>query len=100
MFEANLPEHVIQSRTGHLSLKALRTYERVTEEQHSRSATGPEVRIFDYNLIATPTLRTSCKRAPHFSPFFLSIFSDQYLGTRFSSDHGTKNVLERSHRSC
>ena len=33
MFQANLPEHVIQSRTGHLSLKAFRTYERVTDEQ-------------------------------------------------------------------
>ena len=37
MFQANLPEHVIQSRTGHLSLKALRTYERVTEEQHKEA---------------------------------------------------------------
>ena len=37
MFQANLPEHVIQSRTGHLSLKALRTYERVTEEQQKEA---------------------------------------------------------------
>ena len=37
MFQANLPEHVIQSRTGHLSLKALRTYERVTEEQQQEA---------------------------------------------------------------
>ena len=37
MFQANLPEHVIQSRTGHLSLKALHTYERVTEEQQKEA---------------------------------------------------------------
>ena len=37
MFQANPPEHVIQSRTGHLSLKALRTYERVTEEQQKEA---------------------------------------------------------------
>ena len=37
MFQANLPEDVIQSRTRHLSLKALRTYERVTEEQQKEA---------------------------------------------------------------
>ena len=37
MFQANLPEHVIQSRTGHLSLKALRTHEKVTEEQQKKA---------------------------------------------------------------
>ncbi len=31
MFHANIPEKVIQSRTGHLSLKALRTYENTTD---------------------------------------------------------------------
>ena len=52
MFHANIPEKVIQSRTGHLSLKALRMYENPTDEQHSaacsvlvdrRSVTPPEV---------------------------------------------------------
>ena len=40
MFQANLPEHVIQSRTGHLSLKALRTYKsdrRTTERSLQNS---------------------------------------------------------------
>ena len=36
IFQANVPEHVLQSRMGHLSLKALRTYERVTEEHQKR----------------------------------------------------------------
>ena len=34
MFRANIPEKVIQSRTGHLSLKALRMYENPTDYQH------------------------------------------------------------------
>ena len=37
MFQANLPELVIQSRTGHISLTALRTYKRVTEEQQKEA---------------------------------------------------------------
>ena len=35
MFHANIAEKVIQSRTGHLSLKALRMYENPTDEQHA-----------------------------------------------------------------
>ena len=31
MFRAGVPEKIIQERTGHRSLKALRTYERTTE---------------------------------------------------------------------
>lgn len=34
LFEANVPEKIIQERTGHRSLKALRLYERTTDEQH------------------------------------------------------------------
>ena len=34
MFSANVPEKLIQSRTGHRSLQALRVYERPSEEQH------------------------------------------------------------------
>ena len=34
LFEANVPEKIIQERTGHRSLKALRLYERMTDEQH------------------------------------------------------------------
>ena len=51
-FRASIPEKVIQSRTGHLLLKALRMYENPTDEQHSaacsvlanrRNVTPPEV---------------------------------------------------------
>ena len=35
MFRAGIPEKVIQSRTGHRSLKALRMYENPTDEQHT-----------------------------------------------------------------
>ena len=34
LFEANIPEKIIQERTGHRSLKALRLYEPTTDEQH------------------------------------------------------------------
>ena len=34
LFRANVPEKIIQQRTGHRSLKALRTYERTTSQQH------------------------------------------------------------------
>ena len=34
MFAANVPEKLIQSRTGHRSLEALRLYERPSHEQH------------------------------------------------------------------
>ena len=33
MFQAGVPEKIIQQRMGHLSLKALRMYERTTDEQ-------------------------------------------------------------------
>lgn len=34
MFRAGVPEKIIQERTGHRSVKALRTYERTTETQN------------------------------------------------------------------
>ena len=33
LFDAGVPERIIQGRTGHRSLDALRIYERVTDEQ-------------------------------------------------------------------
>ena len=34
MFQAEVPEKIIQQRTGHRSLVAMRAYERATEKQH------------------------------------------------------------------
>ena len=34
LFQVNVPEKIIQERTGHRSVKALRLYERTTEQQH------------------------------------------------------------------
>ena len=34
MFRVSVPEKVIHSQTGHISLKDLHVYEHVTEEQH------------------------------------------------------------------
>ena len=36
MFQAGIPEHVIQKTTGHRSLKSLRCYERVSTDQHEQ----------------------------------------------------------------
>ena len=52
LFKANIQEHVIQSRTGHLSLKALRTYERVTEDQQKEAC-----------KVLTP-ITTNCHQEP------------------------------------
>ena len=38
LFQANIPEKVIQERTGHRSLEALRMYERSTQQQHSAAS--------------------------------------------------------------
>ena len=34
MFQANVPEKIIQSTTGHRSIDGLRRYERISTEQH------------------------------------------------------------------
>ena len=34
LFQAGVPEKIIQERTGHRSVEALRTYERTTTMQH------------------------------------------------------------------
>ena len=34
LFESGVPEKVIQERTGHRSVEALRTYEHISEKQH------------------------------------------------------------------
>ena len=39
MYQGNVPEKLIQERTGHQSLKALRIYERSTAEQHKAVST-------------------------------------------------------------
>ena len=33
MFQANVPEKIIQKTTGHRSIEALRGYERISQEQ-------------------------------------------------------------------
>ena len=34
LFQANVPERIIQKTTGHKSIEALRTYERVSDDQY------------------------------------------------------------------
>ena len=40
LYSANVPENMIQQRTGHLSLKGLRTYEHNSEEVVSKIVTS------------------------------------------------------------
>ena len=50
LFDAGVPERVIQQRTGHRSIEGLRIYERNTDEQEmavSKSLTGESKRYDD-----------------------------------------------------
>lgn len=38
LYQAGVPENIIQERTGHLSLKGLRQYERTSDDQHQAVA--------------------------------------------------------------
>ena len=40
MFDMGVPEKIIQERTGHKSLEALRTYERMNDRQHKTVSHG------------------------------------------------------------
>ena len=68
MFAANVPEKLIQSRTGHRSLEALRLYERPTQEQQqavSNVLTGRSVepRMFGRELSNVQLTGTSHSRS-------------------------------------
>ena len=68
MFAANVPEKLIQSRTGHRSLEALRLYERPTQEQQqavSNVLTGRSVepRMFGKELSNVQLPGTSHSRS-------------------------------------
>ena len=55
MYHGNVPEKLIQERTGHRSLKALRVHERSTDEQHKAVSTllsSAQETTFQENLMA------------------------------------------------
>ena len=59
MFRQGVPEKVIQERTGHRSIEALRTYERVDDLQHmavsSMLANNPTKAAYSQHLVSTKT---------------------------------------------
>ena len=57
MFQANVPETIIQKRTGHRSTDALRLYERTTKEQHKAvmKVTGSNTEVSCRSLLQQHT---------------------------------------------
>ena len=75
MFKAGAPEKLIQERTGHRSIEALRTYERSSEAQHravSSLLSVPQHSTYEYHHSAAKTQSISIHPAPSPSPASLS----------------------------
>ena len=72
LFDAGIPEAVIQKRTGHRSLEALRTYERVTPAQEKVVAgvLAPVVPVTTAVTLATSSTST-CTPSPSTDEMFL-----------------------------
>ena len=80
MFDAGVPERIIQGRTGHRSLEALRMYERVTNQQEiqvSKVLSRSIVKFNDDHSSSSNTSKTE------------SQFSDQ-KNKKFASDQNAK----------
>ena len=117
MFCANIPEKVIQSHTGHLSLKALRMYGNPTDEQHSaacsvlvdrQNVTPPEV-LKPTQSLAGPVLSTMVQAPVQLiTPLWCAIsplwFSPKLHNQRASVQPGINSELPEneyfSHCSC
>ena len=73
MFRQGVPKKVIQERTGHRSIEALRTYERVDDLQHkavsSMLANNPTKTAYTQHILSTKTqtrsLNMSTSQAQH-----------------------------------
>ena len=57
LFHANVPERIIQKTTGHKSVEALRTYERVSEDQYKSVS-----KVLMMNSSYTPEAETTAQR--------------------------------------
>ena len=73
LFAAGVPERVIQGRTGHVSIEALRKYERVKENQElavSKTLTGEKDSFETSDCSVVPTVPEIQKKllAPLFPP--------------------------------
>ena len=75
MYKAGAPEKLIQERTGHRSIEALRTYERSSEEQHkavSSLLSVPQHSTYAYHHSSSQSISTCVQPAlsPSLPPFF------------------------------
>ena len=62
LYQAGVPENIIQERTGHLSLKGLRQYECTSDEQHqaiSRVLAASHQITYEHQLSATNSYSTT-----------------------------------------
>ena len=66
LFEAGVPERVIQKRTGHRSLQSLRMYERVSDGQEkavSRILTGEKKNYSESLMESTTSSKVTCNES-------------------------------------
>ena len=70
LFQANVPEKVIQERTGHRSLEALRLYEKTTTEQHQAVAQvlGSSATLSYESIVQKQQEITVSPRPPQMAP--------------------------------
>ena len=63
MYNSSVPEKIIQERTGHRSLEALRMYERINQQQHQvvSNVLSTPVQSISYNhYIESERVKVSC----------------------------------------
>ena len=69
MYVANVPEKIIQERTGHRSLTALRVYERTTEDQHRAASTVlTSSHRTNFQQVHSQIQQTNCNLAMQYQP--------------------------------
>ena len=91
LYSANVPEKIIQQRTGHQSLKCLRTYKHTSDEQHlavSTILTDPSNVVYDQTV--TNVEKVTNVKVSQSSPTFSSLFgttSNCVIDVNFGSSH-------------
>ena len=88
MYETGVPEKVIQERTGHRSLEALRVYERTNAQQHQAvcgvlAAQHTYVYNEQHSTFSTVSLEPSCNR--------------QNISVSFQNLHGCTITINNTH---
>ena len=87
LFQAGVPEQVIQERTGHMSVAGLRHYERVTDTQHKEACkilSSSSVSSSSSSFSARSSVSTSIGSAPvyTFSGCTVHVCSDLFCTSK------------------